>query len=114
MGLALDLRQTAVPADGGMKASAGCVCYRRRRPVVAAIRNLLESVPLNVKPSIAAGVPQQRRSGFTFLPGPGYIRLPDSSGLDFGAALIRGLLIPSSSYQPRDVAMSVRAMAGSF
>jgi FixJ family two-component response regulator len=96
-----------------MKASAPVVyVIDDDASVRAAIRNLLESVPLNVETYAS---PQEFLNN-AVLDSPSClvldIRLPDSSGLDFQAALIqRGVRIPIIFVTGHgDVAMSVRAM----
>jgi FixJ family two-component response regulator len=82
--------------------------------VRAAIRNLLESIPLNVK---TCASPQEFLS-IAHLDSPSClvldIRLPEGNGLDFQAALTQmGIHIPIIFITGHgDVAMSVRAMKG--
>ena len=108
------LRQSGgTPPTDSMKASAPVVyVIDDDASVRAAIRNLLESVPLNVETYAS---PQEFLNN-AVLDSPSClvldIRLPDSSGLDFQAALIqRGVRIPIIFVTGHgDVAMSVRAM----
>jgi len=108
------LRQSGgTPPTDSMKASAPVVyVIDDDASVRDAIRNLLESVPLNVKTYAS---PQEFLDNTT-LDSPSClvldIRLPDGSGLDFQAVLIqRGVRIPIIFVTGHgDVAMSVRAM----
>lgn len=108
------LRQSGgTPPTDSMKASAPVVyVIDDDASVRAAIRNLLESIPLNVETYAS---PQEFLNN-AVLDSPSClvldIRLPDSSGLDFQAALIqRGVRIPIIFVTGHgDVAMSVRAM----
>ena len=108
------LRQSGgTPPTDSMKASAPVVyVIDDDASVRAAIRNLIESIPLNVETYAS---PQEFLNN-AVLDSPSClvldIRLPDSSGLDFQAALIqRGVRIPIIFVTGHgDVAMSVRAM----
>jgi len=103
----------SAPATDSMKAGAPVVyVIDDDASVRAAIRNLLESVPLNVETYAS---PQEFLNN-AVLDSPSClvldIRLPDGSGLDFQAVLIqRGVRIPIIFVTGHgDVAMSVRAM----